>query len=264
MIPRALLPSLVGVPLALLGLLGGSRAAADLAEVRARGVLKVLAAADEDPEWFSVTGRPTPGFEREVLEGFARLHRLRFEVVEIVRWEDAIPMLVQGKGDVLAGVNDTPERRKLVHFTAELLPARNVVVTRRPGARVASEAELRSARVAVVPETTWAEAVSRAGVPANHIERVDDVSAALAALKSGRATATVMDIIDYLQQRRRDPQLELGPTLGSALSSAWAVRKSDPELGGALDAFLVGFARARPGAACSCATGDDAPAVLGR
>ena len=265
MTSRAWSRAVVGVLLALLALLGGSRAGADLAEVRARGVFKVLAAADEDPEWFSVTPGPMPGFEREVLEGFARLHRLRFEVVEIVRWEDALPMLVQGRGDVLAGVNDTPERRKLVQFTAELLPAKNVVVTRRPAPRVASEGELRFARVAVVPETTWAEAVSRAGVPAARIEKVDDVVAALAALKAGRATATVMDIIDYLQQRKRDPQLELGPTLGSALSSAWAVRKTDPELREALDAFLVGF---RKSAAWSRLLvryfGNDAPAVLGR
>jgi hypothetical protein len=41
---------------------------------------------------------------------------------------NAIPRLVQGKGDVLAGVNDTPERRKVVHFTAELLPAKNPAV----------------------------------------------------------------------------------------------------------------------------------------
>lgn len=172
---------------------------------------------------------------------------------------------MRGRGDVLAGVNDTPERRKVVHFTAELLPAKNVVVTRRPGAPIGSETELRSARVAVVPETTWAEAVLRAGVPASHIEKVDDVPAALAALKTGRATAAVMDIIDYLQQRRRDPELQLDPTLGSALSGAWAVRKSDPELREGLDAFLVGF---RKSAAWSRLLvryfGDDAPAVLGR
>ena len=78
MTPRASSGRTASVFLALLALLSASRVAADLAEVLARGVLKVLAAADEDPEWFSVTGKPTPGFEREVLESFARLHRLRF------------------------------------------------------------------------------------------------------------------------------------------------------------------------------------------
>lgn len=98
MTPRASSGWTVSLLLALLALLAASRVAADMAEVRARGVLKVLAAADEDPEWFSVTGKPTPGFEREVLEGFARLHRLRFEVVEVVKWEDAIPMAGAGEG----------------------------------------------------------------------------------------------------------------------------------------------------------------------
>src|SRR5262245_57604894 len=92
---------------ALVVALAGSAGAGDLADVKARGVLRVLAASDEDPEWFSMTGGDTPGFEREALEGFARLQRLRFEIVPVAEWENAIPWLVEGRGDVLAGVNDT-------------------------------------------------------------------------------------------------------------------------------------------------------------
>ena len=67
--------------------------AADLAEVKARGTLRVLAGHDEN--WFSLEKTGPPGFEREVLEGFARLHGLKFEAVGVERWEEAIPMLRQ-------------------------------------------------------------------------------------------------------------------------------------------------------------------------
>lgn len=245
-------------------LVGASVSAADFADLKSRGVIRVLAAIDENPEWFSVRASERPGFEREVLEGFARVHKLRLEVVGVERWEEAIPMLVEKKGDVLAGINDTLARRKTIDFTAELLPARHVVVTRKPHRPVPNAAELKTRTVAVVPDTTLAEAVAKAGVGAAQIVSVADVPEAFAALKTGRATAAVVDILDFLQTHRKDPDLELGVTLGAALSSAWGVRKSDPELRRALDAYV---AELRRNAAWSRLLvkyfGDDAPAALG-
>ena len=168
----------------------------------------------------------SPGFEREV-EGFARLHKLRFEAVPVVRWEEAIPMLLRQDGDVLGGMSITPERRKRVDFSVELLPARSIVVTRRPGAG-RTLAELRSARVAIVPNTTWAEALEKAGVPASRAVRVADISAAVEAIQTGHADATVTGVVDFLLQRRKHRDLEAGLALGEALSSAWAVRKGCP------------------------------------
>jgi ABC-type amino acid transport substrate-binding protein len=240
-------------------------AAADLDAIAARGSLRVLVGAGEEPVWFSVNGGDAPGFEREVLEGFARLHKVRFEAVVVEEWADAIPTLLQGKGDLLAGVNDTPERRRQVDFTAELLPARNVVVTRRPGAPVRTASELSAARFAVVPHTTWAEALDKAGIPDSRRLLVEDVDGAFDALRAGRATATVTDVLDFLLQRRRDRDLEAGMVLGGALSSAWAVRKTDPELRQALNGYLVALrASANWSRLLVKYFGEDAPAVLGR
>ena len=43
----------------------------DLAQLKAQGLLRVIAAADEAPETFSFAGGTRPGFERELVEGFA-------------------------------------------------------------------------------------------------------------------------------------------------------------------------------------------------
>ena len=236
-----------------------------MAQIRARGSVRVLAAADEDPVWFSIRKSESPGFEREVLEGFARLHKLRFEVVPVVRWEDAIPMLLRQEGDVLGGVSITPERRQRVDFSAELLPARSIVVTRRPAPAVRTLAELRAARVVIVPNTTWAEALEKAGVPVSRALRVEDISGAVEAIQTGHADATVTGVVDFLLQRRKNRDLEAGLALGEALSSAWAVRKSSPELRQALDAYL-GELRRGPNWSRLLVKyfGDDAPAILGR
>jgi len=240
-------------------------AAADLAEIRLRGSLRVLAAADEDPAWFSLRGGASPGFEREVLEGFARLHKLRFEAVPIVRWEEAIPMLLRREGDLVGGMSATPERRQRVDFSIELLPARSIVVTRRPGAPVRSLSELRSARLVIVPNTTWSQALEKAGVPASRALRVADISAAVEAIQTAHADATVTGVVDFLLQRRKYRDLEAGLALGEALSSAWAVHKGSPELRQALDTYLAELRRSPNWSRLLVKYfGDDAPAILGR
>ena len=74
-----------------------------------------------------------------------------------------------------------------------------------------------------------------------------------------------MDILDFLQAHRKDPDLELGATLGAALSSAWGVRKTDPELRHALDAYLADFRRSAGWSRLLVDYfGNDAPTALGR
>ncbi len=224
-----------------------------------------MAAADEDPAWFRVKGGESLGFEREVFEGFARVQKLRFEVVPVARWEEAIPMLLRQDGDVLGGMSATPERRLRVDFTIELLPARSVVVTKRPQAPIRSLRELRAARLVIVPNTTWADALEKAGVPGSRAVRVADISAAIETIRVGHADATVSGVVDFFIQRRKHRDLEAGLLLGDALSSAWAVRKTSPELRQALDAYL-GQLRRSPNWSRLLVKyfGDDAPAILGR
>jgi len=260
-----LVASAVGAGLAALVGAASCAAAGDLAAIQARGSLRVLAAPDEDPGWFSIREGPSPGFEREVLEGFTRLHKLRFEAVPVVRWEEAIPMLLRQDGDVVGGMSITPERRQRVDFSAELLPARSIVVTRRPRAAIRTLAELRAARVVIVPNTTWAEALERAGVPASRAHRAADVPAAVERLRTGQADATVIGVVDFLLQRRKHRDLEAGLALGEALSSAWAVRKNCPELRQALDLYLAELRRGPNWSRLLVKYfGDDAPAILGR
>jgi ABC-type amino acid transport substrate-binding protein len=220
----------------LLGLVPGVRA--DFAEIASKGTLVILVSADENPAWFSLKASGPPGFERSVLEGFARLHKLRLDVAPVQRWEDAIPDLLKGRGDVIAGMNDTPARRQHIDFTAELVPSQHVVVNRKPRSAIQTVEELRAARVGVIPGTTWAEAVAAAGVPSSQVRSYEDVEKSLEALRSAQITATVMDVADFLLQRRADTDLQDGMNLGPGLSGAWGVRKSDPNLRHQLDDYL--------------------------
>jgi membrane-bound lytic murein transglycosylase F len=212
--------------------------ARDLPEMKDRGSLRVLVAADEYPAWFSLVPGPDPGLERELIEGFARLHRMKLEVVAVARFEDVIPMLQRGEGDVIMGINDTLARRKVIDFTHEVMPSRHVVVTRKPHPAVLTLQAFRAEHVGLQPGTSWAESAGAAGVPPAKVEKFSEFAAVLEALRTGKITATVMALADFTLAVRSDPALQAGIFLGAPGSAAWGVRKKDAQLLAALDTYV--------------------------
>ena len=213
--------------------------AVDLPEVQARGSLRVIAAEGEQPEMFDFDGDPAkPGLEREMLEGFARLKRLKLEVVPVKAFAERIPALLRGDGDVIVGLVDTAERRKLIDFTAEVLPVRHLVVTHKPTPPVKSMEELRKKKVGTIRGTTWSRETLAAGVPESQVEYFPDTEPLLSALAAGRVEAVVMTISDFTLAMGRHPGLEAGTFLGEASQAAWGLRKQDVKLKAELDAYI--------------------------
>jgi peptidoglycan lytic transglycosylase F len=212
--------------------------AKDSAELVRGGVFRVVRIdAPEDDPFFTLSATH-PGFDRELLEGFAHLHKLRFEVVTVPSWDDLVPALEQGKGDVIAGrFTVTAARRKRVDFTLEAFPTRHVVVTRKPGRTVLTAEELRKATVACTRGGAAEEAVLDAGVPKTSLVHVK-FGSSWQALRDGRVTAVVAGVESAVVQARADPELELGMFLGPPRSLAYALRKDDVVLRRALDEYI--------------------------
>ena len=235
-----LAPRITSLLLVLNPLASGAALGADALRLPVPGVLRVLVSADEMPEVFSFEVRPaTPGFERELVEAFTRAQRLQLRIVPVKNFDQIIPMLTKGEGDLIVGIVDTPARRQTIQFTSETYPVRHMVVTRKPQAPVASAAELRPLKVAVIPGTTWADAAAEAGVPAAQQVSVVDTNEALEALRKGRAAATVMAVFDFALARKYDQALEAGVFLGEPGAAAWGVRKQDAVLLRAINDYLL-------------------------
>lgn len=217
-------------------------AAPDLPELKARGTLRVIAQRDEAPALFN-HGAGEPGFEREMVEGFARLQGMTIEVVPVATAADRIPALTAGRGDVIIGIVDLPERRRLVSFTVEVLPIRHMVLTRKPRARIETLEALRAAKVGTVRNTSWARVAEEAGVPRESLALFADRIEVFDALGDGRIDATVITLTDGIVAIRERPQLEAGMLLGEPGSSGFAVRKDDAQLRAGLDEFLGNFRR---------------------
>ena len=161
-----------------------------------------------------------PGFDYEVLEGFAKLRKSRLEVDFSATWDGLVPALLEGRADLVAGgFSDTAARRQKIDFSSEVFPSRDVVVTRRPQPALTTVAELRPARVVTHRGTSM------------------DV------LRAGKAQAGVLGLEVAMLARQRDPELQLGLFLGQPGSLAYGLRKGDTELKAALDGYLLNLRR---------------------
>jgi lysine/arginine/ornithine transport system substrate-binding protein len=217
--------------------------AADLDEVKARGSLRVLAVIVNQENAF-MSADPGVGFDREVLEGFCSLHRLRLELVPQSSWGALVPALQQGRGDVIAGrFNVTPTRREQIEFTAEVFPSRHVVLTRRPHKVVATVEELQGTKVGTVKGTSMAEVVAAAGVPAGNVDDEVPTGKLPDALRSGRVEAVVLGVENAMAEQRKDPELQLGAFVGPPSSLAYGVRKGDAALLAALNDYIQNLRR---------------------
>jgi len=225
-------------------LVAGSARATDRGPVPSSS-LRVLVPADEMPEMFSFETRGLPGLERELVEGFCRLNGLRLEVVRVSEFEELIPMLQRGEGDLITGLVDTEARRQKVAFSGEVYPVRHMAVTRRPGPPARRVEDLRALRVGVIPGTTWEQAVADAGVPKGRRVIFRDADAVLAGLRAGQVGAVVMTVFDFALAKRHDPELEAGVFVGKAGQAAFAVRQDDARLLEAMNGYLRGMQQAR-------------------
>jgi ABC-type amino acid transport substrate-binding protein len=207
--------------------------------------LRVLVSADEMPEMFSFAPGGAPGFERELIEGFCRIHGLRLDVVPVPDFEQIIPMLLRGEGDVITGIVDTPARRARIAFTGEVFPVRHLAVTRRSGPVASRLDDLRALRVGVILGTSWEQAAVDAGVPKAKRVSFRDSEALLGGLRSGQVDAVVMALLDFALAQKRDPQLVAGAFVGSSTAAAMAVRSEDGRLLESLNGYLQGMRQAR-------------------
>lgn len=216
--------------------------ALDLAELKKAGVLRVIVAADEQPERYNANAGE-PGFDREILNGFARRQGIRLETTTVPRYNDRIPALLEGRGDIIVAIVGTPERRKTLSFTRHVLPARRLIVTHSPHPPLKGPESLAKEKVGMLEgTTTWMQAALDAGVPRDAIRLYPSLPTLFQGLGKAEVTATVMPVTDFGIAVRRYPKLQAGPLLGAANGEGWAVRPGDKALLAALDEHL-GFAQ---------------------
>jgi ABC-type amino acid transport substrate-binding protein len=215
--------------------------AADLPEIKTRGALRVLVVSQEDtPEFLSLKKGGNPGFDREILEAFARTHGVRLDFVVVPSWDVLVSWLVEGRGDLIAGrVSSTESRRQRIDFTNEVFPTRMVVINRKPAPPVSTKDLLAAlAKIGTIKGTSMEETLHAAGIPSAKIDNSIAAGTMQEVLSSGRVGAVAWPLEDAMLAQKKDPAIQIGMFLGPPESLAYGLQKGSAQLKSALNEHI--------------------------
>jgi membrane-bound lytic murein transglycosylase F len=224
----------------------------DLDALLERGVLRVVVpgTALGEPS-LPRQGSPV-GQQRELAESFASSLGLVLELVPVFRLSEMLPLLEQGKADLIAAnLTVTEGRRERVDFSLPIDHVQEVVLVAAENEDIQSIEDLEGRSVMVDRATSFWDSLSalRETHPGIHLlpglDHYDD-EATLDMVVAGTIDATVRDsnIADMYLGYRDD--LRPAFALGDRQPIAWAVRPGTPQLLAALNRFLTTEQLTRP------------------
>ncbi len=222
--------------------LPAAAAGSDLAEIRARGSLRVLIVGDEDDPPISRDGSPG-AIDRNLAEDFARRQGLTLETVWIERRHDILEELLAGRGDVAAtGLAITPDRAARVAFTDPVAVVDELLIGRK-GMRQPPRAPADLARRTVtIPSGTAFEAsLAKLVVPGLRVEQVlGPVQQAdlIAQVSRGERELAVVDSNVWEAEREWSKDAVVLFPIARKQPIGWAVHPDSKQLKAALDLFI--------------------------
>jgi len=215
----------------------------DLPGIRKRGRLRVIT-RNNAASYFLWRGE-LRGFEYELVREFARRHRLRVEPVVANSHADLVPLLLQGRGDLIAAslTPTEPRRERGVAFSLPYnYASQQVVVRAGEQDRVRSPRDLNGRQVVVRPSSAyWTSVLSlqRAGLGVDLVPAPEDldVEEIIDRVALGEYDLTVVDShLLALELTHRD-DVAAAFDLTGPQPQGWAVRASDTQLLRAIDGF---------------------------
>jgi ABC-type amino acid transport substrate-binding protein len=177
------------------------------------------------PFFYLENGQPA-GFEYELLKLFAQGHQRELEVQWVDVWDDILPMLQRGDGDILAATcTITPERQAEVDFSESYFPVRIVLVEPR-GPQTHDLKELAGATVATIRGTTYEKVLS--AIPQVKFVYAETERALFELVAAHKARALAVDSPVAIVLLRDFNGLEFGMSLSDEQNYGFAMRKGSP------------------------------------
>ncbi len=221
----------------------GIQPAADLPEIRWRRVLRVLLPNTRTELSFAPDAVASHQYEIELVKRFAEKYYLELDWVRVDRWEDLIPSLLAGKGDLIAAnITVTESRKNKVSFTVPIDTVREKLVVRR-GDEIKSPADLIGREVAVRERSSFWDLLKQfrkrnAGIEVRLLPEYVPAYAILSGVSSGEYDIAAVDIGQLEAESDQWPDLKVVEGLTRDSIIAWGVNPNAVELLAALNGFL--------------------------
>lgn len=224
------------------GLLAGvtvhAATAQTVAQIKARGVVKVGMLVDFPPFGIMNADNQPDGYDADVARALAKDMGVKLQLVPVTG-PNRIPYLASGQVDLLvASLGITPDRAKKVDFSQPYAGIRIAVVGQKD-VDISSAAKLAGKRVGVARASTQDTAITKIAPPGTTIQRFDDDASAVQALLSGQVVAigasnTVIDQIQKVAPGRFNEKFPLQQQVQGI-----AVRPGSKDLLAAVNSFLT-------------------------
>lgn len=215
----------------------------DFDHILERGELRVLIPRSENNIYLPRKGFPLD-LEIEQIKSFAEMHDLALKKVYVPDFDQLIPKLIDGYGDIIAAnMTVTSERKEFVDFTLPVHHVKQQLLQRKDDASIKRTADLKNKTIAIKPSSSfWRTTQSLKdkypSVKILALQNKLDLDEILDKLANKEFDATIQDtnLIDSVKTYRFDIKSTL--FLSQEEPIAWAVRQSNPLLKQALDQYI--------------------------
>jgi polar amino acid transport system substrate-binding protein len=218
---------------------GTAAARADtLADIKKAGVLKVGVFEDFPPFASAGSDMSLHGYDIDVANAIATTLGVKLDLVGITG-QNRIPYLQEHKVDLLLSVGQSPEREKVIDFTAAYAPY-YIAVLGPKALAVPDAAALAGKTIAVNRGTLEDTSLTEAAPKSADIKRFDNYNGVISAFLSGQVQLIVVGNDVGASVLARHPAIE--PEQKFQLLSSpdhIALNKNEPALKAALDAEIA-------------------------
>lgn len=218
----------------------------DLDRIKARGVLRILIHGDDEQDFLPRAGMPALQ-DIEQAEAFAEELGVKPELVLVDSYEDLVPKLLEGRADLIAAqFTVTEARKKTVAFGRSTASIAEILVGKKGAPELPKKLEdLNGREVHVRRSSSYWETLQKLKAekaPELKLVAVDehlDAESIVHQVTVGQRPLTVVDshLLDAIETYNLEVERLFAVAEDRQL--AWAVRRDNPKLKAAVDAFVV-------------------------
>ncbi len=238
---------LIALLLSLIFITSGNDELSHVEQIKARGYLTMLT-RNGATSWYLGRDGDT-GFEYDLVKGFADSLGVKVEIRPAEQFQDLIPMLNAGEGDLIAAnVSRTPEREKLLSFGPDYESVESVVVYRRGYKRPRKLTDLIGNRVRVIAGSSHETELEQAQQHEPQLRWQADADSSaenlFTAIAEGLIDYAIVDSLVFDINQRYFPLVRKGFSIGETRPLAWVLADYDNSLSASAQTYFSSIGNA--------------------